>query len=361
MAEIDRGMELPLMKRLLMKSKAEPVNVAVGMSGKNAVMMLHKMKQPRAVSKELEGKFSDLKMPRWGTAFVDVDDDPKLVILTLNRAGAGLGRKLKKTLKGTGFSKVRIQLEDGTVDEDIGEEDEEGEESETQAGAAPPGDAQEGKVPPPAPWNPAELTARLTDLVKRMLVAAKSAPDQVGALKDLATKAQGAIKTGVENAATEAVEAFASALATVNQGLASVNGATGPAPNPTILAKSGLAWAAALKRVQDDVGKLQVAMVQHYDGKPFATELEKLLQAKVAPIMTTLDQALAAKLDEAGKSSDGAEQQKLLGEARQMIGQYESFVTGNDLLSQLDANPFVPLQTQKTLVATLGALKKSVG
>jgi hypothetical protein len=349
MAEIDRGMELPDLKRLLTKSKTEPVNVAVGMSGKNAVMMLHKMKQPKAVCKDLEAKFKDLKTQRWGTAFVDIDEDPKLVVLTLNRGGGGLGKKLKKTLMGSGFSKVRIQLEDGTIDEDIKEEEEEGEE-------------QAGNEPPPAPWNPAELTARLTDLVKQMVGVAKSAPDRVGELKDLATKAQTAIKTGVENAATEAVDAFASALAVVNQGLASVSGANGgPAPNPTVLAKSGLAWAAALKRVQDDFGKLQQAMVQHYDGKPFATELEKLLQAKVTPIITTLDQALASKLEDAGKSTDGAEQQKLLGEARQMIGQYESFVTGNDLLAQLDANPFVPLQTQKTLVATLGALKKSVG
>ncbi len=57
MAEVDRGMEVAEMKRLLTKSKAEPVNVAVGLDGKNAVMMLHKMKQPKAVSKDLEGKF----------------------------------------------------------------------------------------------------------------------------------------------------------------------------------------------------------------------------------------------------------------------------------------------------------------
>lgn len=354
MAEIDRGMELADLKRLLMKSKAEPVNVAVGLSGKTAVMMLHKMKQPRAVSKDLEGKFKDLKTPRWGTAFVDTDEDPKLVILTLNRAGGGLGRRLKKTLKGTGFSKVRIQLEDGTVDEDIGEEDEgeAGEEEGHTQGAEPP-----------APWNPAEVTARLTELVKQMVGVVKSAPDRVGELKDLATKAQAAIKTGAENAAIEAVDAFASALAALNQGLASVNaGATnGQAPNPAVLQKSGLAWAAALKRVQDDFGKLQQAVAQHYDGQPFAAELETLLQDKVAPILTTLDQSLAGKLDQAGKSGDGAEQQKLLGEARQMIGEYESFVSGSSLLAQLDDNPFVPLQTQKTLTATLGALKKSVG
>src|SRR3954453_9081947 len=117
-AEVDRGMDVADMRRLLSKSKTEPLNVAVGLDGKNAVMMLHKTKQPKGVSKDLEGNFDALKNARWGTAFVYIDADPKLVILTLNRAASGIGAKLKKTLKGTGFSKVRIQLEDGTIAED---------------------------------------------------------------------------------------------------------------------------------------------------------------------------------------------------------------------------------------------------
>src|SRR3954454_22351553 len=150
MADIDRGMEVADMKRLLTKSKVEPVNVAVGLDGKNAVMMLHKIKQPKAVSKDLEGKFKGLKNPRWGTAFVDTDADAKLVILTLNRTAAGMGQKLKKTLKGTGFSKVRIQLEDGTIDEDVGEEGGEAEEP----GTPPPPAAREPEPAPAAPPQP---------------------------------------------------------------------------------------------------------------------------------------------------------------------------------------------------------------
>ena len=314
-------------------------------------MMLHKIKQPRAVSKDLEGKFDGLKTLRWGTAFVDTDDDPKLVILTLNRAGGQLGQKLKKTLKGTGFSKVRIQLEDGTVDEDVGEEDAE-EAEEGQASDA---------APPPPPWNPADMTARLTGLVKQMVDIAKSAPDQLGELKDLATKAQAAIRTGVENAAAGAVDAFAAALEVVNQKLPPADGPSTPAPTQTVMLKSGLAWAATRKRVEDDLGKLRAALTQHYAGREFAGELEQLFQSKTAPILTTLDQQLASKLEEAGGANDAAEQQQLLGEARQIIGRYETFVNGNSLFADLDNNPFVPLQTQKTLAATLAALKKSIG
>jgi hypothetical protein len=352
-----------------------PINIGVAVANaaevqgvklkKRAVMFLHRTKAGPQLLAEL-ADIPGFQKPTFahGSARIDPADE-KVVLVSLNKENKGVANLLKKTLKGTGRKFVKIFDPDGKLmEEDVQEEPEDLE--DTDAGTAPasaaPAGASAEQAPSPTPWNPAELTARLTGLVKQMLGMVASVPDRAGELKDLATQAQAAIKAGAETAATEAVDAFASALAVVNQGLASVSGANaGPAPNPTVLAKSGLAWVAALKRVQDDFGKLQQAMVQHYDGKPFVTELEKLLQAKVAPIMTTLDQTLASKLEDAGKSADGAEQQKLLGEARQMIGQYESFVTGNDLLTQLDANPFVPLQTQKTLVATLGALKKSVG
>jgi len=380
MAEVDRGMDVGEMKRLLTKSKTEPVNVAVGQDGKNAVMMLHKMKQPKAVSKDLEGKFKDLKNARWGTAFVDTDD-PKLVILTLNRAASGLGAKLKKTLKGTGFSKVRIQLEDGSIAEDVGEEDEE-QEGEAQASPnAPEAPVAHGPTEQNQPqtdtqaetqpnetqqFDSAALTQRLTGLVKEMIGVLKTAPERQGELKDLASKAQTAIKAGEESAATQAIDTFEAAL----QGGTAPNGAdttqtetkpTGPAaPNAAVLQKSRTAWVAARKRIEDEIGKLQQAMTKHYDGEGFAADLDKVFQAKVGPILTSLDQSLATKLDEVGKNTDPGQHEKLVGEAQQIIGKYESFIASDPLIPQLDQNPFVPLQIQKTLTATLEALKKSV-
>ena len=110
--DIDKG-EL---KKLLIRSKKEPVNCAVAMSkSQQALIVLDKIKQPRAILKELEKKFGDVAMPRWGTAFVDVDADPKLVILTLNKPTPGFARKMKKTLKGTGFAKVEVRLESNNI------------------------------------------------------------------------------------------------------------------------------------------------------------------------------------------------------------------------------------------------------
>jgi len=370
-AEVDRGMEVADMKRLLSKSKTEPVNAAVGLDGKNAVMMLDKIKQPKAVSKLLEGKFDGLKNPRWGTAFVDIDADPKLVILTLNRAASGMGAKLKKTLKGTGFSKIRIQLEDGTIAEDVGEEEteEEGEEQGhgiPEAPVAPepvaaqgPAD-QQGEAKPAETqtqehaFDPAALTKRLTGVVKRMMDYVKTAPDRANELKDLATKAQVALKGTDEQAATQAVDALEKALAGPQKDTGAVT------KNPVVLQKSRLALVAARKRVEDEIGKLHEAMSKHYDGHGFGADLDKVFQSKVEPILTTLDQSLADKLDEMGNSSSATEHQKLAGEARQLIDKYESFLSSDPLIPQLDKNPFVPLQIQKTLTATLEALKKSV-
>ncbi|MBV8913217.1 MAG: hypothetical protein JOZ05_09290 [Acetobacteraceae bacterium] len=384
MPEVDRGMDLADMKRLLVRSKTEPVNVAVGVDGKNAVLLLHKVKQPKAVSKDLEAKFKDLKNPRWGTAFVDTDADPKLVVLTLNRSASGMGQKLKKTLKGTGFSKVRIQLEDGTIDEDIGEEDEEGE-TEGQADAKPaaepeavaakgPGQQDGGgaeqaeaqtQEQQPA-FDPAPLTQRLTGLVKRMMDVIKASPDRASELKDLATKAQAALKGTDEQAATEAVDALEHTLDGAGSG-----GTAGTAPsapeqgkaapkNAVVLQKSRLAWVAARKRVEDEIGKLHDAMSKHYDGHGFGADLDKVFQSKVEPILTTLDQSLADKLNELGNNDDPSQHDKLAGEARKIIDKYESFLSSDKLIPQLDQNPFVPLQIQKTLTATLEALKKSV-
>jgi hypothetical protein len=110
----DTGVDKAELKKLLIRSKREPVHCAVGIGkDQQALIMLDKIKPPRAISKEIEKKFGDVKTPRWGSAFVDVDEDPKLVILTLNKPISGFARRLKKTLRGTGFSKVEVRLKAG--------------------------------------------------------------------------------------------------------------------------------------------------------------------------------------------------------------------------------------------------------
>src|SRR3954466_15650002 len=109
------GREKPELKRHLRLASGgpNPVSIALDASGKNAVLQMHRTKNPRALEKQLKEEAPDSKNHRWGTASVD-PEDPKLVRFTINKAGGGMGRKLIIALKGTGFNKVKLQLEDGT-------------------------------------------------------------------------------------------------------------------------------------------------------------------------------------------------------------------------------------------------------
>ena len=119
-------MDAAELKKLLNVAKADPIKCAAGVAKDgSAHLILHKTKAGPALLKELEAEVGKLTGPCFGMASVNPDNDPKLVVLTVNRAAGGIGRKLKKSLKGTGFSKVTIRLEDGTEVEAAGEEDEE--------------------------------------------------------------------------------------------------------------------------------------------------------------------------------------------------------------------------------------------
>ncbi len=166
-APVNFGMETADLKRLLIRSKREPVNCAIA-TGKDGgpLILLDKVKQPRAVSGELTKQFKDMKNPRWGTAFVDVDADPKKVILTLNRPLPGFGRRLKKVaLKGTGFTKVEIHHDDGSPPEVVVEEDGEGDEAGQGGTRADGGDA-DASAPTAAGRSPDAARGRLTASAK---------------------------------------------------------------------------------------------------------------------------------------------------------------------------------------------------
>ncbi len=161
------GMEKGEMKKLLMKSKQEPVNCAIGLGDDPSygLLMLDRIKQPKAVEKELVKGIASAKNTRWGTALVDVDDNPKLVKITINKPISSMARKLVKTLKGTGFTKVEILVEaDGgpVLVESYAEEDTTAPD-EAQAGAPPP--PPQAETPKP---DAAALEARLKSLIQRV-------------------------------------------------------------------------------------------------------------------------------------------------------------------------------------------------
>jgi hypothetical protein len=187
-------MERAEMKRLLARSKAEPVNCAVGTAedGKVAVLLLDKLKQPRALQLALEKQFPKATNWRFGTAEVDEEIDPKLARFHLNRPASGLARRLVKTLHGTGYNKVEIVLEDGTVGEKAGAEEEEAAAQAQEQQAA--GQASPAARPAPPAHDAAQLGHALKVLAER--IASVTDHDRRAELIQLAAHGQAALKAG---------------------------------------------------------------------------------------------------------------------------------------------------------------------
>ena len=106
----ETGMERGTMKLLLNKSKKRQIMCAVGVSAdaRHGLLLMHLTRKPKALAAELVKSIPGARGLRWGTVSVDVDTDPKLAKFALNRAVSQLERKIKKTLRGTGISKVQI-------------------------------------------------------------------------------------------------------------------------------------------------------------------------------------------------------------------------------------------------------------
>ena len=196
------GMDRAEMKRFLLKSKQEPVNCAIGVGDDKSValLMLARSRSPKALQGDLQKEFPSAFNTRFGTAMVDTDDDPTLVKFMLNKAVTSMARRLVKTLKGTGFRKVQILLEDGSPVE-VAADEEAAEQADTSAPDAPQPDA-------------AALVAALTALVPR--IADIADPARKEALSKQAREAQVNIKTGNLAYAAAGIEALRRALDAVS-------------------------------------------------------------------------------------------------------------------------------------------------
>jgi len=224
-AVVNTGMSKAEMKKLLLRSKEEPVHCAVGI-GDNAafgLLMLHKLKQGRMVEAMLKEECPDAKNTRFGTAFVDIEDDPKLVKFTLNRAVSGIAKRLVKTLKKTGFTKVQILTEDGSAMESFEEEDEEAESTPAAPGTRTAAEVSATPViheaPPAAGLTAEERAAKIAAMNQQLAALAATIPGNAGndtgrkaMLLKLATSVNVYLKTGNLNYAANALLQLKKAL-----------------------------------------------------------------------------------------------------------------------------------------------------
>jgi hypothetical protein len=210
--ETQTGMDRAEMKRLLLKSKQEPVNCALGVGDDKSVALLtlSRNRSSKSLQGDLQKDFPTAFNTRFGTAMVDTDDDPTLGKFMINKAVGSMARRLVKTLKGTGFRKVQILLEDGSPVETAAEE-----EASEQAGIGAPGADSATGAPRPSPQaapqpDAAALAAALAILVPR--IAQVADPTQKEALAKQARVANVNIKTGNLTYAAGGIEQLRRAL-----------------------------------------------------------------------------------------------------------------------------------------------------
>ena len=370
MAEPEMAMEKAELKQLLVRSKKEPVNCAVAQAKEPAfaLILLHKVKQPKALSKQLEGDFKDAKNFRWGTAFVDVDDNPKLVVFKLNKPAPGIARKLVKSLKGTGFTKARLQFDDGSAPEE--HDDEAAEEATAEPGAAAPAaaDAAAPAQPAAAPQAAAndapaaapaavpqaapaaapqqaqpagpdagELQHTLAGLIERVKQVDQNAR---AALAKLATDANTSLKNKDLNGAAALIGQLKDALNNAAAGgsgaqpqaapaqPAPANGQADPAKAAATFTKSSMAWTATRKKIDSEVAKLSAALQQAYAEDGLADEVTKQFKQRLDPVLAKFDAGLAQTLDAASNATDAQQRAQLVAQAKQQISSYQQFGTG---------------------------------
>ncbi len=403
--EIDKN-EL---KKLLIRSKKEPVNCAVGQAADgSAVIMLDKIKQPRAVFKKMEEEYGDIKNGRWGTAEVDVDADPKLVILTINKAASGLARKLKKTLKGTTFTKVRVMLEGGGVDEEEMEDDEDEDEDPGQvrspevladepppATGQPAADKQEEPAPAaaadpaaPAAAPPAApagvdfkaLAGQLTALVKKMIPIKGSDADRFAQLKAIADKAQAAIKASGD----EAVELVYELDAAIEGGAGAATPAGAPAAPAAPAAAAGAAadpagvaldpakraaleaspklWTDTITSIEGSINKLKDAIRKDFasESPEVVGDIEKNLD-RISRITDRFDTTLSNLLKAAHDATDEATHRASITKAKAVLADHIKYISSEPLIDMLDQNPFgVTTDIKKNMIDSLKQLREVV-
>jgi hypothetical protein len=367
MADAPTGMDKQKLKQLLAKSKQEPVNCAIGTGADPALglLLLDRMKSPRAVEQDLVKETPGAKNTRFGRALVDPDDNPKLVKIIVNKPITGIARKLVKTLKGTGFSKVVILLEDGTELESYAEEDG----TDQPAAIHPAETAGGGASPPPAPGaarsDATALTHELAELIRRIAPILAALPARRDVLAGLANDANLQIKAGNLVHARAAIRQLAGALETAAREAVAAKGVAPPpaAPQegaPDAYAKPRAAWLAARQKLAEQIERLRAEIVAIYREDGLAEALERTYSDQAQRLLAALDTSFADAMAAAGTAPDEAARRQHVAEATSTLQRYRDFAAGEPLIDGLDDNPFVPLTIRRTLDATFAALSAAM-
>ena len=119
-----------------------------------------------------------------------------------------------------------------------------------------------------------------------------------------------------------------------------------------------LDWDDARKQAGADLQKLEAAILDEFQDQPDLSEVRTNVR-KLYTILATFGSGLQDKLDMAMKARE-EDRPALHQEALALIGQYRSYVDGDEFVSAVEHNPFTSISVQKTLSETLGRLAKTL-
>jgi hypothetical protein len=383
------------MKPILALSKrGTPISCAIALTKeKEGVILLHKKLKPKKLLAELKKEAADAGLAldattlRFGRAEVDVDVDPGLLTLIVNKDAPGAMRlKMLEQVRKAGYKAVEITidtcLESESEDEDLSVA------GQDAAGAADTAAAAPGSPPPSpppggkqAPADAAALAKELTTLVREMVDFINDNPAQTVTLVRLATEAQISLKQGD----LQKVEAGIEALRTALKQPASAGGGETPAPprsgqppasavqsgqpppangaDPAVvqrLKKTSQVWDATIAKMTRDLDQLSKTVTGASDGHELGESFEQEFQTVVEPLLKTVDRQLADLLHGAAEARSAEEHQRFLTEVRKAVGQLQKFVQSHPVIQHLDENPFHPVAIGKTLNASLAAVVNTV-
>jgi hypothetical protein len=199
--------------------------------------------------------------------------------------------------------------------------------------------------------------------VQRIPAALAADPTRKETLLGLAKQAQLMLGTNNLKTATKNTDDLEAALGPALPGISVPPPPPPPPPQtPTVVtyAKSRLAWLAARQRVVGEVAKLRGQLLAEYKDAPESVAILDAYDTRSADLLAGFDEQLADKLDEATNAEDAALRAKLVAEARAVIAAYQKHLDSENLIKDLDENPFVPLMIRATMGATLKALAAAI-
>jgi hypothetical protein len=253
----DQIMTADKMKPLLALSKREPVQAAIGLTTDGeGLMLLDKKAKPRKVLAMLRADAAKAKIAlntatlRFGRAEVDLDYDPAMVRLFVNKDAPGNMRiKLVELVKHMSYQKVEINVDpslEAETDEDAPPPD--------TAAAAPPAAPE----PPPAPPPPPLPDTTETDLRHALATLIARIPAVAG--EDAARKATLLKVAGMANDEIKAHD-FATAATTIERLRQVLDTATShPPAGPDGWPAARAAWQEASDTVDGQIAALQAAL-----------------------------------------------------------------------------------------------------